>query len=160
MTKSPIKVNCFLNLSILWCAKKYLLSLENLAQSGSSSSSVVDWCKVWPTISRGIIFTNSCSNDRCPAPASVMQMVHCPLVPGPARGWSIYRSLARLLTTSHCPHRYRASVAQGLRGNYKFIFAEYLNFVSDYSRFEITLCWCKPSGGSLQMCGKAFHSFN
>ena len=152
MTKSTSKVNCFINLSILWCAKKYLLSLENLAQSGSSSSSVVDWCKVWPTISRGIIFTNSCSNDPVPWPR------WCRWSNG--RGWSIYRSLARLLTTSHCPHRHRASGAQGLRGNYKFIFAEYLNFVSDYSRFEITLCWCKPSGGSLQMCGKAFHSFN
>ena len=153
-------INNFINSSMCCAAHENICChWKNLAQSGSSSS-VVDCCKVWPTISRGIIFTNSCPNDRCPAPASVMQMVHCPLVPGPARGWSIYRSLARLLTTSHCRHRYRASVAQGLRGNYKFIFAEYLNFVSDYSRFEITLCWCKPSGGSLQMCGKAFHSFN
>ena len=99
---------------------------------------------------------------RCPgSPASVMQMVHCPLVPGPARGWSIYRSLARLLTTSHCRHRYRASVAQGLRGNYKFIFAEYLNFVSDYSRFEITPTGANRQEAACKCVGKHFiHSIS
>ena len=52
-------------------------------------------------------------------------------------------------------------MAQGLRGNYKFIFAEYLNFVSDYSRFEITPTGANRQEAACKCVGKHFiHSIS